>query len=88
MFLEWVKSDGATTKHLELLLSTFPDHRYKNQIVAELERRAQCQLNSNQANESTEKTQGVGVCQLIAKSVKNTSTFISKMFHSLNLWKS
>ena len=53
MFLEWVKSEGATTRHLNLLLQNYPQHRYKNEIVAELERRAQCQLNSNQANEST-----------------------------------
>ncbi len=38
-FLEWVKSTGATTKHLKLLVKTYPNHRYIKQIKAELERR-------------------------------------------------
>jgi len=38
-FLEWVKSSGATTRHLKLLVKAFPNHKYINEIKAELDRR-------------------------------------------------
>jgi hypothetical protein len=38
-FLYWLKSDGATTKHLQLLLKAYPNHKCKNEIIEELRRR-------------------------------------------------
>ena len=38
-FLKWVKSDGATTRHLQLLVKAFPNHKYINEIKAEIKRR-------------------------------------------------
>ena len=86
-FLHRLGTNAITDKHLKLLIDRFPRHKYINQMKAEQARRAKCQSNLKKAKESTEKTQGVGVCQLIVKSANNISTFISSMFRSLNLWK-
>ena len=76
------QTNAITDKHLKLLIDRFPRHKYINQMKAEQARRAKYQSTLNKAKESTEKTQGVGVCQLIARSVKYISTSISKMFRS------
>ena len=81
-FLYRLGTNAITDKHLQLLIDRFPRHKYINQMKAEQARRAKCQSNLKKAKESTEKTQGVGVCQLIARSVKYISTSISKMFRS------
>jgi hypothetical protein len=50
-FLAWLPSKAATTKHLQLILRSGKT-KYRNEIKAELERRKQCQLNSNQTKKS------------------------------------
>tara|TARA_A100001515_G_scaffold132096_1_gene120283 strand:- start:446 stop:778 length:333 start_codon:yes stop_codon:yes gene_type:complete len=79
-FLYKLGTNAITDKHLQLLIDKFPSHRYINQMRAEQARRAKCRLNSKKAKESTEKTQWVGVCQLIRRNANSISTFISKMF--------
>jgi hypothetical protein len=74
------QTNAITDKHLKLLIDKFPSHRYINQMKAEQARRAKCQLNLEKAKESTEKTQGVGVCQLIRRNANSISTFILSMF--------
>ena len=77
-FLYKLGTNAITDKHLQLLIDKFPSHRYINQMRAEQARRAKCQLNSKKAKESTEKTQGVGVCQLIRRNANSISTFYIK----------
>jgi hypothetical protein len=74
------QTNAITDKHLKLLIDKFPSHRYINQMKAEQARRAKCQLNLEKAKESTEKTQEVGVCQLIRRNANSISTFILSMF--------
>ena len=40
-----------TTKHMEEVLKKFPQHKYKNEILAELKRRKECQQNGKEAND-------------------------------------
>ena len=40
-----------TSKSLEMLLDRFPQHKYKKEILEELERRTKCQQNGKEAND-------------------------------------